>query len=303
MVTRQKGLSAFIAFASLVVFAWSWSAHPHAQTGRAPATPTAPIRIVSLVPALTEMLFDMGAGQQVVAVSRYDTFPADVRALPKVGGLIDPDYERILRLSPDLVLTYGSQTELERRLTAGGIRYYSYRHSGVAGTLQTLRELGNAIGREEDGRAAAQRLQSALDAVRARVRGLTRPKTLLVFGREPGALRQVYASGGLGFEHDILDIAGGANVFASARRESVQPSIETLITSAPEVIVELHGNEAPDAAAIKSDHEVWARLASAPAVKNGRVHVLYGNYLSIPGPRLGAAAEAIARAVHPEAFK
>lgn len=299
MAARQKGLIVVAALAALVALSWPPASAARAQTG----TPTAPTRIVSLVPALTEMLFDMGAGGNVVAVSRYDTFPRQVRTLPRVGGLLDPDYERILRLSPDLVITYGSQSELERRLTVGGIRFYSYRHSGIAGVMQTMRELGAATGRASEAGEAVARLETRLDAVRLRVQGRGRPRTLLVFGRERGSLRQVYASGGAGFEHELLEIAGGADVFGDAGRESVQPSIEMLIASAPDVIVELHGTAPPEAAVIKGDHEVWGRLTSVPAVRNGRVHVLYGDYLSIPGPRLGETAEAIARAIHPEAFR
>jgi iron complex transport system substrate-binding protein len=70
-------------------------------------------RIVSLVPAVTEMLFAIGAGPQVVGVSSYDHFPAEVEALPKVGALVDPDTERILSLRPDLVVVYGSQSDVD----------------------------------------------------------------------------------------------------------------------------------------------------------------------------------------------
>ncbi len=296
MAARQTTLVA--ATASFVLALIGFTSAAPVQSPPAP-----PVRIISLVPALTEMLFDIGAGGQVVAVSRYDTYPNAVRGLPRVGGLIDPDYERILRLSPDFVVTYGSQTELERRLAVGGIRYYSYRHLGVAGTLQTIRELGVATSRVQSANAAADRLQARLDAVRARVQGRGRPRTLVVFGRERGTLRQIYASAGGGFEHELLEAAGGTNVFASARGPSVQPSIEMLLAAAPDVIVELHGGAAPDASLIKNDHEVWGRLTTIPAVRNGRVHVLYGDYLGIPGPRMGETAEAIARAIHPEAFR
>jgi iron complex transport system substrate-binding protein len=261
------------------------------------------VRIVSLVPAVTEMLFDMGAGPDVVAVSRYDTYPASVRALPKVGGLIDPDYERILRLAPTLVVTYASQIELERRLQVARIRYYSYRHGGIQDALDTVRDLGESTGRQTSARAAILRLETQLAAVRARVAGRARPRTLLVFGRERGTLRQVYASGGVGFEHEMLDVAGGRNVFNDVARESVQPSIEMMLARAPEAIVELHGSAPPEASVLKSDYEVWRLLSSVPAVGNGRVHILYADHLSIPGPRLGLTAEKVARALHPDAFQ
>ncbi|MGE3888626.1 MAG: helical backbone metal receptor, partial [Vicinamibacterales bacterium] len=75
-----------------------------------------PQRIVSLVPAVTEMLFAIGAGSQVAAVSSYDQDPPEVKALPRVGALLDPDVERILALRPDLVITYGSQADLQAQL-------------------------------------------------------------------------------------------------------------------------------------------------------------------------------------------
>jgi iron complex transport system substrate-binding protein len=269
---------------------------------QAPAGGT-PARIVSLVPALTEMLYEIGAGPQVVAVSRFDAYPAEVTALPRIGGLLDPDYEGILKLTPDLVLTYGSQSELERRLTAGGIRFYSYRHAGLAGVFQTMDDLGAATNRVDGARTAIARLRARLEEVRARVRGLNRPSTLLVFGRQAGTLRQLYASGGSGFMHELFDIAGGANVLADLSRESAQPSIEMVLARAPEVIVELHAGSAPSASVIASERALWARLASVPAVRNNRVHLLYGDFLTIPGPRLGRAAEVIARTIHPAAFR
>jgi iron complex transport system substrate-binding protein len=113
----------------------------------------------------------------------------------------------------------------------------------------------------------------------------------------------MYASGGVGFQHELLELAGGANVFADVPRESVQPSIEMLLTRAPDVIVELHGRPAPPDSIIASERAAWSRLGSVPAVRNGHVHLIYGEYLSIPGPRLGATAEAVARAIHPEAFR
>src|SRR5258705_9776972 len=102
-------------------------------------------RIVSLVPPLTEMLFAVGAGSQVIGVSSYDDFPPEVASRPRVGALLDPDTERILSLKPDLVIVYGSQTELEAQFKRVGIRVYSYRHGGIGHgighLLQTIRDL------------------------------------------------------------------------------------------------------------------------------------------------------------------
>jgi iron complex transport system substrate-binding protein len=260
-------------------------------------------RVVSLVPNVTEMLFAVGAGSQVVAISSYDDFPPETKALPRVGALLDPDTERIFSLRPDLVIVYGSQTELEGRFARVGIRVYSYRHAGVDNVLRTILDVARLTGHEAEGDRVVRDLRSQLDAIRMRVRTRPRPRTMLVIGRDAGALRGVYTSGGIGFLHELLDIAGGDDVFGDIKRESVQPSSETMIVRAPHVIIEVHSGDPPRADVLQRERASWNALASVPAVRDNRVHLLYGSYLMAAGPRLGHAAETLARVLHPEVFR
>ena len=121
-------------------------------------------------------------------------------------------------------------------------------------------------------------------------------------GRQPGTLQGVYAAGGVGFLHEMLELAGGANVFDDVKRESVQPSSETLLARAPEVLLELRAR-APAGDYPSGDLAVWDTLASIPAVRTRRVYSVVGDYVVVAGPRLAEGAEAIARVLHPEAFK
>ena len=261
MASRARKLTAFAAVAVIVFF----SSAPHAQSRK---TGSSPRRIVSLVPAITEMLFAIGAGPQVAAVSSYDEFPPEVKELPKVGALLDPDTERILALRPDLVVVYGSQSDLQTQLQRAGIRTFSYRHGGIATTLGTIRELGTVTGYEKESGTLVSSLQARLDAVRDRVKGRPQPRVLLVFERQPGALRDIYASGGVGFLHEMLNIAGGRNVFADVRREAVQPSLETLLARAPDVILEVHATGMMEKSAV-AGRDTWSTLSSIPAVETG----------------------------------
>jgi iron complex transport system substrate-binding protein len=261
-----------------------------------------PQRIISLIPATTEMLFAMGAGDRVVGVGNYDRFPEEVQKLPKVGGLLDPDVERIISLKPDLVIVYGTQTDLRRQLERAQIPMFPYEHSGLPDVTRTIRTLGARIGAQSGADEAAARIERQLAAIAKRVAGRPRPKTLLVFGRDPGALRRINASGGLGFLHDVLELAGGADVLADLRRQSVDMSSEMVLTRAPEVIIELHYGEPLTADALAAEARVWHALPSVPAVKNGRVHLLNGQEFVVPGPRMVAAAERFARTLHPDAF-
>ena len=300
MDARQKRL--ILLFVGIVLIGGLVPFATEQQPGSSLATAPAR-RIVSLVPALTEMLFAIGAGPQVVAVSSFDDFPPEVKALPRVGALLDPDVERILTLRPDLVITYGSQGSVEAQLARAGIRTFSYKHGGVMAILQTLRELGTATGRVPQAEGKAREIEAKLNAVRAAVRGYARPRVLLVFGRQPRSLRQMYASGGVGFLNDILEAAGGTNVFADIEQESVQPSQETLLTRAPDVIIEIRSGRSDAATDVLGERSAWSPLASIPAVRNGRIHFLSGAQYVVPGPRVGLAAEQLARMLHPEAFK
>jgi iron complex transport system substrate-binding protein len=199
----------------------------------------APRRIVSLVPAVTQMLFAIGAGPRVVGVSSFDRFPPEVELLPKVGGLLDPNIETIMRLEPDLVVIDASQEEVRAKLDALHIPAFAYSHPRLADVTRTIRELGATLGVRDESDRVAGAITSRLDAVRARVAGRPRPRTLIVFGREPSSLRNIYASGGVGFLADIFDVAGGRNVFRDVGRESLQVSTETILAARPEVIVEL----------------------------------------------------------------
>jgi iron complex transport system substrate-binding protein len=249
------------------------------------------------------MLYAIGVGQQLVAVSSYDEFPPEVKRLPRVGALLDPDLERILSLRPDLVLAYGSQTTLEAQLTRAGVKVFTYRHAGVAGIMRGLRDLGAVTGHAAEGEREARALQRQLDAIHAKVASLPRTRTLLVFGRQPRTLQQMYVSGGTGFLHDLLETAGATNVFEDVKRESVQPSQETVLSRPPDVILEVRADNPLTPVQMAAERRTWAPLAAIPAVRSGRIYFLTADYFVVPGPRVAMAAEAFARTLHPEAFK
>jgi len=259
-----------------------------------------PRRIISLVPSVTETLFAMGAGPRVAAVSSFDQFPAEVGTLPRVGALFDPDVERILSLRPDLVIVYGSQTDLKARLARASIPMYEYRHGSLADVTGSIRDLGARIGMPDEARALAAEIDAAFVDIRTRLKGAPRPQTMLVIGREPGSLRAINVSGGFGFLHDLLELAGGANVFADVKRESMLVSTETILARAPDAIIELHYSEPPTPASVERERKVWHLLPGVPAVKANRVHLLYGGELVVPGPRVVLTARTFARALHPE---
>jgi iron complex transport system substrate-binding protein len=261
-----------------------------------------PRRIVSLVPATTEMLFAMGAGDRVAGVGSFDRFPAEVNRIPKVGGLLDPDVETLLSLKPDLVIVYDTQTDLKRQLDRAHVPMFSYSHRGLRDITETMRAIGARIGAAAGAEAAAARIEQQLAGIAGRVAGQPRPSTLLVFGREQGTMRRILASGGYGFLHDVLELAGGADVLSDLHKQSVDMSTEMILTRKPDVILELHEGDSLTPARLNAERFVWKALPSVPAVKRDRVYLLQGDEFVVPGPRIVLAAERFARTLHPEVF-
>ena len=308
MAAHPKALIRLIVVAVMVILPPKGGSYlvQGSRVGGSQATQTAPSakRIVSLVPAVTEMLYAIGAGERVVGVSSYDTFPPEVTRVPSVGALLDPNVERILSLKPDLVIAYGSQMDLKAQLGRAGIGVFDYRHAGLADVTATIRSLGERTGDIARARAVADGIEQGLRAIRARVQGRPRPRTLLVFGRERLALRGLYASGGVGFLDDMLEAAGGTNVFAAIKLQAVQASTEQILSRRPEVILEIRAtNSAFPSGDREAELNVWKTLAAVPAVRANRVHFLFDDRIVIPGPRVVDGTAAIARALHADAFR
>jgi iron complex transport system substrate-binding protein len=258
-----------------------------------------PQRIVSIVPSVTEMLFAMDAGPRVVGVGNFDRYPPEALTRTKVGGLIDPDVERIISLKPDLVVVYGTQSDLRTQMERASIPIYLYQHAGLADITSTIRDLGARIGNVKESTALAGQIEADIADVKRRVAGRPRPRTLLVFGRDAETLRGIYASGGIGFLHDMLEAAGGANVFADVKRQSIQTTSELAVARAPEVIVEI-GVDTDSSAG--RNLSAWDTLTAIPAVRTKRVYQLRGDGMMNPGPRMSQSVRRVAEVLHPQAF-
>jgi len=277
---------------SLIVFAMVTALALHAQTH--------PQRIISIIPSTTEMLFAMGAGARVIGVGNFDRYPPEALTRAKVGGLIDPDVERIIALKPDLVVVYATQDDLRTQLERARIPMFLYQHAGLLDITTTIRQLGARIGSTKESAALADRIESEIADIRKRVAGRPRPRTLVVFGRDAETLRGIYASGAVGFLHDMLDAAGGANVFIDVKRQSIQTTSELAVARAPEVIIEIGVDTA---SASGRNLHAWESLPSIPAVRNKRIYQLRGDAMMNPGPRIAESVRRMAEALHPDAFK
>ena len=255
------------------------------------AAPTARPRIVSLAPSATEVLFEAGAGALVVGVTNHCRFPREALSLPKVGAYLTPSYEALLALKPDLVVTVPEQSDLEPKLTALKIPILRLDHRSLDGIIRSLEQVGRCCGAEASAMRAAEALRRTLAEAR-RIASDPPPRTLICFGRAED-FRRLYAAAPGTVHDDLITHAGGANVLTSPAVAYPTMSAEGVMRLDPDVIIEFSSRDG-DAETLRRQ---WQRLDSVRAVRNGRVHVFTGEFLSVPGPRFVRLAARIARAI------
>ena len=191
------------------------------------------------------------------------------------------------------------RTICERSSSGPGFRCSCISTPAFRTSPTTIRELGGRIGSAKESGPLADRIEAEIADVRKRVAGRPRPRTLLVFGRDAETLRGIYASGAVGFLHDMLDAAGGTNVFADVKRQSIQTTSELAVARTPDVIIEIGVDTASTSG---RNLRAWESLPSIPAVRNKRIYQLRGDGMMNPGPRISASVRRVAEVLHPEAF-
>jgi len=261
-----------------------------------------PQRIVSTAPSITEVLFALGLGGQVVGVSRYCDFPPEVQKLPKVGSYIKPDLEAIARLSPDLVILQRNSSELTNRLNALRIAFVEVPHGTLNDVFAGIEIIAKAAGVPERAVAVTGKIKGDLDAIEAKAKKLLSPGVLVILDRRQETLTDLIAVGPDNYVNEILQIAGGRNVLAKpGLPQYPRISMETVLRENPDVILDLSGSQESEAereTARAATLELWRQNAELMAVREGHVYVGTSNAMLVPGPRTPEAAQRLFDYIH-----
>lgn len=249
-----------------------------------------PQRIISLTPHLTELLFAVGAGSQVVGVDSASDFPPDAKMLPRVGDYSRINFERVLALKPDLVIVWvgGNRAADIHGLRQMGVPILHTHATRLEDVARLLRLIGQASGHEALGNAAAQKFSAQLAALKV---STSRQPPIKVFYQVWD--RPLMTVGGAHWISDALALCGARNVFADLRGLSPVVSREAVLKRTPALIV--GGNDAPDL------RRLWQSFASLPAVKNNAFVSVDADLLHRPTPRLLEGVAGLCAAIRPYA--
>ena len=304
-VFKTKSLRALILICLSVTCACN-SGRPAAQNpsttreitddaGRVVSLPARVDRVISLAPNLTEVVFAVGAGDRLVGNTTYCDYPPEAKAIAKVGDSLQPSLERIIALRPQVVLiSTASQLEVfTQQLHNQNIAVFVTDPHDLEGMFRSIDRIGQILGHTEQATQLVKKLRERTNAVEQAVK---HAKPVRVFYQVSG--EPLYAAGRDAFVTDLMRRAGAVSVTADVPGAWPKYSSESALAAKPDAIILPTGGSMGAA-----NSTVAEALRNSPAALAGRVYRINDDYLARPGPRLVDGLEAIARALHPEAFK
>jgi len=257
-----------------------------------------PERIISLSPNITEIIYGIGAWEKVVGVTLYADFPPEVEGVPKVGGWVNPNFEEIVKLNPDLVLLMKDQDGM----FGDKIRKLGYKtitidsNTSIDDIQNSILEIGRMLGKQDEAHRLSEEIKNSLNEIRSETKNTPDKKVLLVVGRNPGRLEDIYVIGKNNYINELISLAGGTNVVESDRL-ALKITIEAILSYSPDVIIEVNHQKNKDTDDIV---KIWNGLKEIQAVKNQEVHVVFSNELLRPSQRIIEGARILSRILHPE---
>jgi iron complex transport system substrate-binding protein len=263
------------------------------DSGRAVTVRAPPLRIVSLSPGGTEMLFAAGAGAQVVATVEYSDVPPEAKRVARIGDAISIDLERLVRIHPDVVVAWpsGGNPAQREKIARLDIPVYEQQAQRLKDLAPSIRRLGALTGTEPQAEAAARGIEARLAALERTYAGAgggaPHPSVLLQVWNRP-----TYTVGGQHLMTDALELCGARNVFADLPEAGPVVDIEAVIARDPDIIIA--AGPPGESAGWLAD---WKRLGTLKAVRSGRLIAFEDQALSRLGPSVLDATEELCRAI------
>jgi len=258
-------------------------------------------RIVSLAPSITEILFSLGLGDNVVGVTRYCDYPPEAVEKIKVGGYYDPNYELIVEINPGLIILLQEHTEQKKYLSKLGMNILMVNNLTIEGILNAITTIGQTCGREQNAREIVADIRTRISRIKDKTKGMPCPRVMISIGRTmgSGSLKDVYIAGRCGFYDEMINLAGGVNVYEGGKIKFPLLSAEGILLLNPDIIIDMISDLEEKGLNEDMILKEWAGVSRVEAVRNKQVYVFGQDYVVIPGPRFILILEEMAQAIHP----
>ena len=268
------------------------------QEGHA-ATPN---RIISTSPAITEILFALGAGDQVVGVTDFCSYPKKACLLPSIGGPLNPSTETWISLKPDLIIIQEDSEIIQKSAKIFRIPSLIVSFSNLRNILTSIHIIADSLQVSEAGHQLTEKIKIRINDYRSRLKELKPRQVLMLLSDTNDPSRDLYAVGRGTFLNELLTIAGGENVLPDTMAKYPKISKEYIIAKSPEIIIEVGPKSNLSNEEIKVRKKTWGKYSTLRAVKDDRLYFIGADYILIPGPRLLNILDDFTRTIHPGLF-
>ena len=260
-------------------------------------------RIICFNPAAVEVIFKIGAGDKVIGVSSFCDYLKIAGDKERVGESINPDFEKISKLSPDMIIVMGRSRKIRDYCKVKGYKFLSVNMRTVDELYRDIKMLGEKLDCRESANSLAETMQQQMDLIRSKTAALKKEKVFLCLYRPQGQLSGLTTVGGDTMLDELIEIAGGVNIFGDVKIGYPKVSKETILKRQPDIIIEPVTVKSFSPQHKQQALQDWSKMDKLPAVKNGRVYFPDADLLLRPGINTVQAARAIAEILHPEVFK
>jgi iron complex transport system substrate-binding protein len=259
-------------------------------------------RIISLSPSTTETLFALGLGEKVVGVTRFCNYPPETKGKKRVGGYVNPNYEAIAVLEPDIVIILPEHENVKNFLTELGLKYLTVNNKTIQDILSAIATIGKECRVEKRANELIAAINYRIQNIQQKTQNLPRPKVLISIGRTmgSGSLKDVYIAGKNTYYDELINYAGGINAYENEKIAYPMLSAEGIIYLNPEIIIDMVADLNSKGLTESMVRQEWQSVSFVNAIKSNRLFVFSRDYIVIPGPRFILLLEDIARTVHPE---
>ena len=259
-------------------------------------------RIISTSPSITETLFELGLKDQVIAVTDFCEYPEEACQLPSIGGMLNPNMEKIVSLIPDLIIHQPGDQRLRNNAKSVGIKTLELRMGNLEEIFGSIKKLGVALNCEEQANKLTLHLTKGIAFYQERLKGLPQKEVLLLLGDSSDPARDLYAAGPGTFLNELLNLSGGRNIIGDSPSRYPKLSKEYIIEKSPEIIIEAGPKSNLSQQEIDLRIQGWNRFPTIEAVKKRQIYFIGADYILIPGPRLLKIIEQFSKAIHPNLF-
>ena len=267
------------------------------RLGRTVRVPVDPVRVVSLAPSVTEVVFALGQGHRLKGVTQFSNYPPEALSLPKVGSYVHLDVERIVSLRPDLCLGIkdGNPIEAIRRLESLKVPVYAVDPRNLGAVMEMVRDIGNLLNAEEQAEMIAKNMQERIERIKTEVSKVQeRPRVFFQIGVAP-----IVSVGTDTFLHELITLSGGYNLTQGSVTYP-RMTVEQVLAMAPDILIITSMTRGQAFDHVKAQ---WKRWESIPAVKNNRIYLVDSDLVDRPTPRLVDGLEILAHFINPQLFK